>query len=485
MAERNDIQMQIVALSQHLERLMKQQQDEFHDRLDQLENRTPPRGGGGGPQRNEGRIEGVRLNVTPFKGRSDPEAYLEWELKIEHVFSCNNYSEEQKVRLAATEFSDYALIWWNKLQRQRIRDEEPLVDTLDEMKRVKRKWYVPSSFHRDLKLKLQRHSQGSKGVDEYYKEMEILIIQAKIEEDPEVTMARFLNGLNHDIRDVIELQEFVEMKDLLHKAIQVEQQIKRKSTTRKSSTNFNSSNYRDKVKKEGVTSSSNSVLSNERKIVQKKVEHPPKRTREVKGFKCLGMGHYAYECPTKKTVLLKENWEYTSDSDDNDGEVEESDGELKANVGELYMIRRIMGSQVKDEDASQRENNFHTRCSVNGNVCLVIINGGSCTNVVSSRLVSKMNTKPHPRPYKLQWLSEGEEVQVKKQAKVSFSIGKYQDKILCDVVPMEASHILLGRPWRYDIKAIHDGFTNKISFMYQDKKWSSNPYLLKRCVRIK
>ena len=55
-----------------------------------------------------------------------------------------------------------------------------------------------------------------------------------------------------------------------------------------------------------------------------------------------------------------------------------------------------------------------------------------------------MDTKPHPRPYKLQWLSEGE-VQVKQQAEVSFSIGKYEDKILCDVVPMEASHILLGR----------------------------------------
>ena len=42
-------------------------------------------------------------------------------------------------------------------------------------------------------------------MDEYYKEMEILIIQAKIEEDLEVTMVRFLNGLNHDIRDVVEL----------------------------------------------------------------------------------------------------------------------------------------------------------------------------------------------------------------------------------------------------------------------------------------
>ena len=260
-------------------------------------------------------------------------------------------------------------------------------------------------------------------------------------------MARFLNRLNHYIRD--ELQDFMEMEDLLHKAIQVEQQIKRKSTTRKSSTNFNSSNWRDRVKKEGVASSNKSTLSNEGKTVQKKSEHLPKRTREVKYFKCLSMGHYAYECPTKKTVLLKDNREYTIDSDDNDGKEEESDGELKANEGKLYMIRRMLGSQVKAEDASQRENIFHTRCSVNGNVCLIIIDGGSCTNVVSSRLVSKMNmdTKPHPRPYKLQWLSEGEEVQVKQQAEVSFTIGKYEDKILCDVVPMEASHILLGRSW--------------------------------------
>jgi len=109
--------------------MKKQQQDEFHDRLDQLENRISPRGGGGGPQRNERRIEGIRLNVPPFKGRSYHEAYLKWELKIDHVFSCNNYSEEQKVRLAAAEFSDYALIWWNKLQRERIRDEKPMVDT--------------------------------------------------------------------------------------------------------------------------------------------------------------------------------------------------------------------------------------------------------------------------------------------------------------------------------------------------------------------
>ena len=113
------------------------------------------------------------------------------------------------------------------------------------------------------------------------------------------------------------------------------------------------------------------------------------------------------------------------------------------------MVRRILGGIAKKSEESQRENIFHTTCLIQGRVCSLIIDGGSCTNVVSARLVKKMNleTKPHPRPYKLQWLSEEGELRVDKQVEIQFSIGKYKDKILCDVVPMEASHMLLGRPW--------------------------------------
>jgi hypothetical protein len=42
---------------------------------------------------------------------------------------------------------------------------------------------------------------------------------------------------------------------------------------------------------------------------------------------------------------------------------------------------------------------------------------------------------------------------------VALSIGKYEDEVLCDVVPMHACHLLLGRPWQYDKRAKHDGFT--------------------------
>ena len=51
------------------------------------------------------------MKIPSFQGRNDPEAYLEWEKKIELIFDCQNYSDEKKVKLAVVEFKDYALVW--------------------------------------------------------------------------------------------------------------------------------------------------------------------------------------------------------------------------------------------------------------------------------------------------------------------------------------------------------------------------------------
>jgi len=49
------------------------------------------------------------------------------------------------------------------------------------------------------------------------------------------------------------------------------------------------------------------------------------------------------------------------------------------------------------------------------------------------------------------------------QVVISFSVGKYKDEVLCDVVPIHATYLLLGRPWQFDRKDKHDGFKNKYS----------------------
>ena len=65
-------------------------------------------------------------------------------------------------------------------------------------------------------------------MDDYHKEMEIAMIRTNAEEDREATMARFLNGLNRDIANVVELQHYVELEDMVHMEIKVERQLKRK-----------------------------------------------------------------------------------------------------------------------------------------------------------------------------------------------------------------------------------------------------------------
>jgi hypothetical protein len=81
-------------------------------------------------------------------------------------------------------------------------------------------------------------------------------------------------------------------------------------------------------------------------------------------------------------------------------------------------------------------------------VCSLIIDSENCANVASTTFISKLNLciAKHIRPYRLQWLSDSGEMKVTKQVVVSFSIIKYVDKVLCDVVSMQASYILLGRP---------------------------------------
>jgi len=116
--------------------------------------------------------------------------------------------------------------------------------------------------------------------------------------------------------------------------------------------------------------------------------------------------------------------------------------------GDLLVIRRMLGTNPKPLDDTQRENIFHTHYLINNKLCSMIIDVGSCANVVNTRVVEKLGlpTISHTKPYKLQWLNAEGEIMVNKQVLITFAIGKYKDEVLCDVVPMEATHILLGRP---------------------------------------
>ena len=57
-------------------------------------------------------------------------------------------------------------------------------------------------------------------------------------------------------------------------------------------------------------------------------------------------------------------------------------------------------------------------------------------------------------------VTEDHQLLVSKQCEIDLQIGNYKDRVLCDVMPMDVFHILLGRPLQYDRNARHDDRRN-------------------------
>ena len=178
--------------------------------------------------------------------------------------------------------------------------------------------------------------------------------RANIEEDREATMARFLEGLNKQIQSVVELQHYVELKDMVHMAIKIENQVKRRDSTN--------------------TRSEPSPISSTWKSNQwRKEDKPPNAKPRIE---------------QEQEVTRQGNQDHESDCDSRPL-LEDADYEEYAAPEELLVVRRVLSVQAKEDEELQRENIFHTRCHVQNKVCSVIFDGGSCTSVASTTLVEK------------------------------------------------------------------------------------------------
>ncbi|KAI9173861.1 hypothetical protein LWI28_007727 [Acer negundo] len=120
-------------------------------------------------ERVDNNLGSIKVKIPTFQGKTDPEAYLEWEKRIELVFDCHDYSELKKVKLAAIEFTDYAIVWLDQLIMSRRRNGERPIEMWEEMKTVMRRRFILSHYYKGLFQKLQTLTQWSKCVQDYYK----------------------------------------------------------------------------------------------------------------------------------------------------------------------------------------------------------------------------------------------------------------------------------------------------------------------------
>ena len=86
-------------------------------------------------------------------------------------------------------------------------------------------------------------------------------------------------------------------------------------------------------------------------------------------------------------------------------------------------------------------------------------------------------TWKHPQPHCVEWLYNSGKLKVTHKVRLKFSIGTYEDTVVCDVLPMDACHVLLGCPWKFDKCSTHEGRSNVYSLRHHGKRYVLRPML--------
>lgn len=453
----------------------------------------------------------IKLQELPeFSGALDAEEYLDWERRVERIFYHKQLTDSKRFTYATLKLSKYASAFFEQLQIERARDKLPKLDSWAELKLKLRRKFVPRNYRQDMFLKLNNLRQNNLSIEQYMNEFDKLSIACDIKDEEEQRIARFVSGLNYNIRKKVELQTLYSVEDACAIAVKVEKSkaeskpkptrgfFKQQTETYKSYDNNETPNKEDKS-----ASSSSSTPFSSRQPKLPPLTPTQAALKNKTCFKCYGTGHISSQCPNRNLVAYEDHmalvnyYQAIKAYEKEEKELTQRDFEEKEKLHvdaviqptpdvDTLLIRRTLHVDPPKEDSNnQRHTLFHSRCEVKGRSCSLIVDGGSCTNVASQKLVDTLNleTSPHPQPYKLSWLSDKGTLWVNKQVLVTFSMGEYEDNVLCDVLPMTACSLLFGRPWQFDKDAIHHGRENVYTIAHGGRRLALQPLPLHELAR--
>jgi hypothetical protein len=312
------------------------------------------------------------------------------------------------------------------------------------MKEEMRHRFVPANYVRSLYDKLTNLKQGLKTVDAYFYEMEMIMQRAKVREPKDQTMQRFLAGLSFQIQRIVRHHPYADMCELLHQSREAEATVAEEARFAACS-----SSARGRFPSRSPYSGQNSGGVREASSVGDRTSTPVRpdvsnnkpspamsgsgstsstaRNRDMSCHTCGGKGHFKRDCPNKKTMIVDAygGYETGDDADPFEEEPVEVNEEIyycDASPNPVFVCSpRVL--QVSPSPDDQRCNLFQTRADVSeGRACKVIIDGGSCRNLASKELCTKLKLKyyPHPSPYFIQWLSDAGEMKVSHIVRVDF-----------------------------------------------------------------
>nr|XP_034929565.1 uncharacterized protein LOC118060451 [Populus alba] len=382
----------------------------------------------------------MKMDLPSFNGQLQIEGFLDWLAVVERFFDYMEIPEDKKVKLVAYRLMGGASAWWEQLQLTRARQRKGMVQTWAKMRRLLQARYLPPDYEQILFQQYQDCRQGSRTVQTYVEEFHRLSSRNNLSETDAQQVNRFVSGLRLAIQDRVSMQTIYSVTKAINLATKAEAQLERAKLIVGTRSSFDLNQVAvDKGKlpafqpplintskgphSNGAPSKTGGVIEAPR--------NPYARPSIDKCYRCWQPGHRSNQCPKRSTVHLIEPELTAEGGGDELAYTYEEDEVTGGDEGELLscslVVRKLLLAP-KQMEQSQRHNIFRTRCTVNKKVCDVIIDSGNSENIIS------------------------------------------RNNITCDVVEMDACHIILGRPWQFDVDAIYKGRDNVYIFMSKGQK---------------
>ena len=417
---------------------------------------------------------GFKTEIPEFHGNTSAEELLDWIVTVEEILEFKRAPMERCVPLLTMRFRGRAAAWWTQLKTTRARLGKPKIMAWDKLKSKLKKTFLPYNYDQQMFQRLHTIRQGTRSVAEYSTEFFLLLNRVDIQDSERQLVARFTAGLRQQIQHTLNLFHPLTLSEAHQQALTIEAQTK---STFSSWTNARPA----RSSPSPAQTPDDAAFPKTETAIVPATDNRQLRPTSLRCFSCGEIGHRQSNCPTRnrRGLLL--------DTSGNDVEViydeepidaHEDTEVLIADTGTSLMLRRVCLAPRVLAENPQRHNLFHSKCTIEGKVCKFIIDSGSSENVIAEEVVNKLNlpTELRPFPYKLAWLDQKTDLLITRRAMISFSVGNsYKDQIQCDVAPMDACHLLLGRPWIYDRRIHHDGFKNTYSFRFQDRNFTLQP----------
>src|SRR6266540_1678889 len=167
--------------------------------------------------------------------------------------------------------------------------------------------------------------------------MQIGLLRCGLDENEDAKMARFLGGLNREIQDILDYKEFNSITRLFHLACKAEREVQGRYSKLRGSFGGASSSRLNQTKSPSTTAGREHPLTNHGRptastptpshVSEQKsttVQAATKsassvastgRTRDVQCHRCKGFGHVMRICPNQRALIVREDGEYTSASE--------------------------------------------------------------------------------------------------------------------------------------------------------------------------